>query len=226
MNYKVNNKFHIKNGFEVNTDNILTAALETNDLLTKLPISLFNTIDYKTTSTLVGRIFCESLASKIQSAIVNPIEKGHPDIIPLSGKNATESQLRNYPVGLEVKCTIGNIRPGVNLRAGSRRLDYLTGITWQAHHQEVKQLLGLTWDFVNNIEKDSYLFPAITAAFYTPSLNIDDWGMISGTTGRNTKVCGMKASGRKKMSLGWILIENSYFDRYMKLLGSEISDNC
>lgn len=224
MKYKINT-FQIHNGFDVSAKDILNAVNETNLSLTRLPSSLYIIIDYKTTSTIIGRLFCDGLARHIKGAIVNPIEKGHPDIIPENGKNATEAQLRNYPEGLEIKCTVGNIKQGTNLRAGNTRLEYLTGLTWQAHHQEVRQLLGLIWDFANKTDDNSYIYPAITGAFYSSSLNIQDWGIISGTTGRNTKVCGMKASGRKKMSEGWILIEDHYFDRYMKLLGSGIKDS-
>lgn len=224
MKYKINTLL-IHNGFDVNEKDILEATKETNLSLTRLPSSLYTTIDYKTTNTIIGRLFCDTLARQIKGAIVNPIEKGHPDIIPINGKNATEAQLRNYPEGLEIKCTVGNIKQGSNLRAGTTRLDQLTGLTWQAHHQEVKELLGLVWDFANKTDDNSYNYPAITGAFFNSSLNVEDWGVISGTTGRNTKVCGMKASGRIKMSKGWILIDEHYFDRYMKLLGSGIKDS-
>ena len=121
-------------------------------------------------------------------------------------------------MGLEVKCTVGNISKGANLRAGQTRVKYLTGITWQAHHQEVQKLLGLIWDFVSNPHEFNY--PKITAAFYAHNLLVDDWGEISGTKGRNTKVTGMKASGKLKMGQGWILMvdDQEYINKYQKLL--------
>jgi hypothetical protein len=126
--------------------------------------------------------------------------------------------LRNYPSGLEVKTTIGNIQQGANLRAGVRRVDRITGLTWQAHHQEVGELMGLTWDFAQ--EHDKFNLPAITGVFYSDQLEATDWGEISGTTGRNTKVCGMKISGRMKMGRGWIALldEESYLAMFARFL--------
>lgn len=150
--------------------------------------------------------------------MVNPIEKGHPDVIPKLADHPSEELLRNYPMGLEVKCTIGNTRQGANLRAGQPRIDCLEGITWQAHHREVKKLLGLVWDFIKS--EHDFNYPKITAIFYADNLVTDDWGNISGTEGRNTKVTGMTASGKIKMGQGWIaLIDNQQYKKiYQKLM--------
>lgn len=221
MNYKINNNFSINIGFAVNATQIHDAIQQTNNLLADLPSTLYKSIDYKTTSAMIGAIFCDTLATVV-GAMVNPIEKGHPDIIPSSGANATEEQLRNYPEGLEIKCTVGNIETGANLRAGQTRIGKLVGVTWQAHHQEVEQLLGLVWDFVG----DGHAFnsPTITGAFYSDSLNTTDWGAISGTTGRNTKVTGMKTSGKAKMGSGWVCLIDSagYITKYKSLLSFNI----
>lgn len=146
MNYRVNAKFNIHVGFSVSHHHIKTAVEQTNQIFAGLPATLFRSIDYKTTSAMIGAVFCDVLAG-LTDGIVNPIEKGHPDIIPAAGAVATEAELRKYPLGLEVKCTVGNIKTGANLRAGTTRVSDLTGITWQAHHREVEALLGLIWDF-------------------------------------------------------------------------------
>ncbi|EEV1452177.1 hypothetical protein EY278_20355 [Shigella sonnei] len=126
--------------------------------------------------------------------------------------------MRNYPQGLEIKCTVGNITTGANLRAGQNRIDYINGITWQAHHQEVSTLMGLVWDFVDCGK--SFFYPTITAVFYCNNLTPEDWGAVSGTTGRNTKVSGMLTSGKRKMASGWIaVIDNpKYINTYGKVL--------
>ena len=213
----MNQQFNIYCGFSVNSQHIETALSQTNNILETLPSTLYKSIDYKTTSSIIGSIFCESIAN-VTGAIVNPIEKGHPDLIPEDGKNLSEELLRNYPVGLEVKCTVGNITQGANLRAGQTRIQLLTGITWQAHHREVRELLGLVWDFVKGTHEFNY--PMITAAFYSNDLVVEDWGEISGTEGRNTKVTGMKVSGRIKMGKGWIALFNNeeYIKAYQKVL--------
>jgi len=221
MSYKINNNFSINIGFAVDATQIHDAIQQTNNLLADLPSTLYKSIDYKTTSAMIGAIFCDTLATVV-GAMVNPIEKGHPDIIPCSGANATEEQLRNYPEGLEIKCTVGNIETGANLRAGQTRIGKLVGVTWQAHHQEVEQLLGLVWDFVS--DGHAFNFPTITGAFYSDSLNSADWGAVSGTTGRNTKVTGMKASGKTKMGSGWVCLIDSagYITKYKTLLSFNI----
>ncbi|MBD5266258.1 MAG: hypothetical protein HDS44_04770 [Bacteroides sp.] len=107
----------------------------------------------------------------------------------------------------------------MRLSAGQTRVNNLGGIAWQAHHREGKILLGFIWDFVNQI--DSFNYPAITALYFTDELNTDDWGQISGTTGRNTKVTSMRKSGKQKMLKGNIMIidDSVYIDRYTSLLG-------
>ena len=111
------------------------------------------------------------------------------------------------------------VAKGSNLQIGEERLSVLTGLTWQAHHQEVKRLLGLVIDFRGQI-RDGRHFPIITAAFYADDLETENWGRISGTTGRNTKVTGLRASGKRKMGAGWtvILDNQEYQQKYEKLL--------
>lgn len=217
MTYIINPKLNIFCGFEVNIQHIESALNETNEFLKIIPSSVYKNIDYKTTSSIVGSMLCQSIASATGS-IVNPIEKGHPDVIPREGANSSEEILRNYPVGLEIKCTIGNIKTGANLRAGFPRINSLEGITWQAHHREVEKLMGLVWDFVQSEHEFNY--PKITAVFYSDNLVPTDWGEISGTNGRNTKVTGMRSSGKQKMSEGWVaLIDNqNYKDIYHKIM--------
>jgi hypothetical protein len=223
INYVIKQNFHVDCGFPVTALDIYHAILETSGLLCSLPVSLYRTIDYKATSGIIGAIFCDKLAP-IVGAIVNPIEKGHPDIIPVQGQRASEQELRNYPQGLEVKTTIGNVRNGVNLSVGDTRIDYLTGITWQAHHREVDALLGIVWDFIDMNGADNVLYPSITGVFYSDRLTHKDWGKISGTTGRNTKVTGMTVSGKRKMGEGWIAIINDekFLTRYTQIFGFDI----
>lgn len=111
----------------------------------------------------------------------------------------------------------------MNLRAGQTRISVLTGITWQAHHREVRQLLGLVWDFLENTHEFNY--PKITGVFYSKNLEVEDWGEISGTSGRNTKVSAMKSSGISKMGKDWVaLLEKpEYLRKYSKLLDFTIN---
>lgn len=218
MDFKVNAKFKKKLGFDIDSKNIMDAVKATNAVLETLPISLYSSIDFKTLGAMIGSILCEQLSVVTGGAVVNPIEKGHPDLIPEAGLGSTEATLRNYPEGLEVKGTIGNVAKGANLRAGHKRIQSLTGLTWQAHHREVNNLLGIVWDFANH--KNNFNYPAITGAFFSEELTTDDWGAISGTEGRNTKVTGMTQSGKQKMGKGWVLMYNNdpHINKYKKLL--------
>jgi len=219
MKYKVRREFSIKVGFQVNQKHVKNAAELTNEVLADLPASLYRSLDFKTVSSVIGSVFCDTLAKETK-AIVNPIEKGHPDLVPAHAAGATEATLRNYPEGLEIKCTVGNIEQGANLRAGQQRIGRLTGITWQAHHREVAALMGLAWDFAN--QRESFVFPAITGVFYADDLAEEDWGAVSGTTGRNTKVSGMRVSGKDKMAAGWILLldDAEYIAGFARTLGT------
>ena len=215
MSYRVSGLKPIECGFTVDASDVLHAAVLTNSILAKLPASLYKSVDFKTSSSIIGAVFCENLADKVH-AIVNPIEKGHPDILPPGAADAKEVDLRNYHCGLEIKSTIGGITKGLNLRAGVKRVAHLTGVTWQAHHRDVRALMGLTWDFVQKHE--TFLYPGITGVFYSANLLENDWGEISGTTGRNTKVCGMRTSGRAKMGAGWMILwdESEYLQMFQE----------
>lgn len=207
FDYLINQDVEFDCGFDFCIHDLMSAIHQTNATLLGLPHSFFASIDYKTTSAAVGCILCQNIANISKgAAIVNPIEKGHPDVVPYYAAGCTEEELRNYPEGLEVKCTIGTVPKGSNISKASPRIAYTSSISWQAHHQEVDELLGITYDYTHT--NDGYK-PIITAAFYSSDLTTDDWGNISGTTGRNTKVCGMKRSGIDKMGKGWLAILNN-----------------
>lgn len=81
FNYLINRSITFDCGFVLSVDDVTYAINKTNESLLQLPVSLFKSIDYKTTSAMIGCIICENIAETTQGeAIVNPIEKGHPDI--------------------------------------------------------------------------------------------------------------------------------------------------
>lgn len=219
--YLIKNNVCFDCGFPLSANDVVVAIAACNEDLFNLPSSLYRAIDYKTTSAMIGCILCENISKNSENtAITNPIEKGHPDILPITALNACEEELRNYPIGLEVKCTIGGITKGSQLRKAEPRFSETTTITWQAHHQEVTQLLGITYDYILTSDGNK---PFITAAFYSDQLITNDWGEISGTTGRNTKVCGMLASGKRKMTDGWFAVidDLNYISLYERIFKTD-----
>jgi hypothetical protein len=110
FNYLINRNIAFECGFSLTVDDVTYAINKANKSLLQLPVSLFKSINYKTTSAMVGCILCENIAQITNGeAIVNPIEKGHPDIVPAYALNASEEELRNFGVGLEVKYTVGSV---------------------------------------------------------------------------------------------------------------------
>ena len=71
-------------------------------------------------------------------------------------------------------------------------------------------------DYIKDFSIDVY----IRNAFFSDDLCEDDWGQISGTTGRNTKVSGMAASGKAKMGGGWVAVveKDEYLAAYSRSL--------
>ena len=59
QNYQ-ESRFSIDVGFRVNTAHILESVHTTNATLATLPDNLFKAIDYKTTSAMIGAIFCQT----------------------------------------------------------------------------------------------------------------------------------------------------------------------
>ncbi|QSB24575.1 helix-turn-helix domain-containing protein [Curtobacterium sp. 24E2] len=222
--YRFHGAFDIEPGFRVTGADVVEAVLDADVTLAALPRSLFRTLDLKTQSSMVGSVFVAALAART-SSIVNPIEKGHPDILPTVAANCTEAELRNYPSGLEVKTTVGSVEQGSALDNGTARVAALRGIGWQAHHRGVRALMALVWDFVDGTEDDPG-YPVITAVFHSGSLVETDWGAISGTTGRNTKVTQMLRSGAHKMASGAIALidRDDYRNRYEKVLPEPVFD--
>lgn len=217
--YVVDDGFTHWCGFDLTSAAVLEAIDRTNTGLAALPPSLFRIMDLKAQSGMVSAFFVSELADAAGAA-VNPIEKGHPDIVPLSAVNATEAELRNYPVGLEVKSTVGMVTQGVKLKPGQARVEHIENIVWQAHHREVRSLMGVTWDYVAGT--DAVLAaPTVTGVFFGDDLVEGDWGNLSGQGGRSTNVSGLRKSGREKMASGAIAVLNqpAYLDMLSRRVG-------
>jgi hypothetical protein len=61
MTYKVNKEFSIDCGFKVTGEDVHTSVQQSNAIFSSLPSSLYKSIDFKTTSAVVGAIFAKRL---------------------------------------------------------------------------------------------------------------------------------------------------------------------
>ncbi len=213
-------------GFEIDHIKLVSAINECNQGLASFPPHIWRSIALKFSGAVIGEFFAASIASSC-NAFRNTVEQGYPDVLPKDAENASEYELRHYPTGLELKGTCGNIPTGNLVKAGLPRVNYLSSINWKAHHREVENLLAFIWDFYP--VKDSIYTPCITAAFYCSNLCEDDWGAISGLSGRSTKLSNMAKCGREKMASGIVcvlddpLIKNKYF-KIFKIDGKNINN--
>ena len=83
-----------------------------------------------------------------------------------------------------------------------RGVALVNSFDWKAHHRETNNLIGILWDFIDEV-------PTIVAAFYRNDLVVDDWGNIVQPKeggGRTTSVSIMNSGGITKMCAGWIAV--------------------
>ena len=151
-------------------------------------------------------------------------QDGYPDLLLINNDERkryfetlyTEVNGKKYPRdkalfspylygGVEVKATCGSTPPANRVPKpliGEQRIDLVTSFDWKAHHRETNHLIGILWDFINEV-------PTIAAAFYRDDLTIDDWGRIvqpRENGGRTTSVSIMTSAGVSKMCTGWIAV--------------------
>lgn len=189
-------------------------------------------------SAIIGEIFVVSTAEASNGLLIkNPHQDGYPDLLLMdqAGKeaygqiereNLLQEKARFSPFssgGIEVKATCGSVptqaecnRRGVTRPdLGVQRIDLLRGYDWKAHHRETNNLIGLTWDFIDNI-------PVITSVQYSSELAESSWGKIVQPTeggGRTTSVSIMTREGVSTMCCGWIAVIDdaryiNFFERY------------
>ena len=192
-------------------------------------IDIFETLGMRNLSGFVGEVLVSSIDSITKQKLSKNLHQdGYPDLL-LNDSEEKKNYLKTtftikdgkkYPKskelfspykygGLEVKATCGSTpsqsstfrKPII----GEKRIQYINGFDWKAHHRTTNNLIGVLWDFIDGI-------PTIVAAFYRNDLLIDDWGAIVQPKeggGRTTSVSIMTSAGVKKMCEGWIAILDS-----------------
>lgn len=184
---------------------------------------MFALLGMRNLSSFVGEAFAASLI-KVTDGMFrkNPHQDGYPDLLlmdrsgeslwdSLRGQAGDKKPFSPFATGgLEVKATCGSVPSPEQCRRaqkqrpdlGDQRIELLKGYDWKAHHRDTNNLLGIVWDFIDEV-------PSIVAVFYSDSLDYGDWGKIVTPTeggGRTTSVSIMTRPGIKKMYDGWVVV--------------------
>lgn len=237
MSYQVNPLARLigPRGHVINCSRIEQVVRETNIVLKKLisfdGVDIMGILGLRNLSAAVGEIFVKEMEREYTELMKNPHQDGYPDLLLLDdvGKNALDKSVEGKGSfspfssgGFEVKATCGSVRPRKECekrglkhpRLGDQRINVLLTHDWKSHHRQTNNLIGLLWDFIDDM-------PVIVAVFYSNTLDESDWGKIvtpKEGEGRTTSVSILKAAGINKMSQGWIVMLDSqpYSDYVVK----------
>lgn len=204
--------------------------------LAEFEIDISRLLGMRNLSAFVGELYGASVIKAAGELFrKNPHQDGYPDLLLMDdqGRQAwhdLSTRLRDkkpfspFPTGgIEIKATVGSVpspkwfqdRGQQKPDIGDRRIDFLRGYDWKAHHRSTNNLLGLLWDFDHGV-------PCIAAVFYSASLQQKDWGEIIQPReggGNTTSVSIMTRQGVRKMYDGWLYVRDapeyrSFLDRH------------
>jgi hypothetical protein len=146
-----------------------------------------------------------------------------------NGQLRDKSPFSPFPNGgIEIKATCGSVpnqkdcikKFGITKPdMGELRINVMKSYDWKAHHRETNNLIGLLWDFENQV-------PQIVAVFFGNKLDENDWGTIVQPKeggGRTTSVSIMPRSSVKKLYNNWLAVKND--QRYVNFLNHYNNDN-
>lgn len=233
---KLDDTIIIRNEDVIQAIKFCNHALRTLDEQTRqFDINIFEAMGMRNLSGIVGEYFGKSIQRFSHDALHSNLHQdGYPDLLLTLTEEQkayfetlyTEKNGRKYPKdkalfspyrfgGLEVKATCGST-PSASVipkpLIGEQRIALVNNFDWKAHHRETNNLLGIFWDFLDEV-------PTIVACFYRNDLVVDDWGKIVQPKeggGRTTSVSIMGKSGIKKMCDGWIAVidKPEYIDAF------------
>lgn len=202
------------------------AAIRSLDEQTQaFDINIFETLGMRNLSGIVGEYLGKSLQKFSNNFLHSNLHQdGYPDLLltntpekmdyyaslytDIDGKKYPKDKASFSPYkygGIEVKATCGSTPPATNYPKpiiGEKRISLINSFDWKAHHRSTNNLIGILWDFCDQI-------PTIVATFYCNALTMDDWGKIVQPKeggGRTTSVSIMNGIGIKKMCQNWIAV--------------------
>lgn len=226
-------------------EQVLKAIDFANDALISLDkqtrefeINIFEVMGMRNLSGVVGEYFGKSLQKFSDNNLFSNLHQdGYPDLLLTNTSEKfkyfsslyTEKNGKKYPKekmlfspykygGLEVKATCGDTPPASQVPkplVGEQRIDLLKSFNWKAHHRDTNNLIGVLWDFIEEV-------PQIVAVFYSNELTQDDWGEIVKPKeggGRTTSVSIMKRVGVEKMCQNWVAVIND--PKYINFLSKK-----
>lgn len=234
----INGDLILTNQQVVNAINFANEALcSLNEETKAFDINIFEAMGMRNLSGIVGEYLGKSLMKYSEDNLYSNLHQdGYPDLLltntperkryfeslytELNGKKYPKDKVLFSPYkfgGVEVKATCGSTPPANKIPKpliGEQRISLVNSFDWKAHHRETNNLIGILWDFINEV-------PTIVAAFYRNDLEIDDWGKIvqpKDGGGRTTSVSIMTSAGISKMCSGWIAVidDAQYIDPLSK----------
>ncbi|MDA9052945.1 hypothetical protein N9H65_02410 [Planktomarina temperata] len=181
------NAIYLDASLSLTPTQVLKAVSNVNTNLKKLQaatksqvIDIFEVLDFRMLSGLVGETLITEL-SKIHSKFIkNPNIDGYPDLCAIRDDDAfrkfreweknDQNQFIKFPFGgVEIKNTFGTKKGNSTIEPRSQRI---LGVNkkpdWKAHHNYTNNLLAIMSDFINGT-------PQITMAFYSSKLTSEDW---------------------------------------------------
>ncbi len=248
INKNADTHFISGNGQQLEFDiQIIEAALIDVHQVIKLitddiPVDIFAILGMRNLSAFIGELFAKSFAkSSNELFISNPHQDGYPDLLLMDeiGLSLFEQLKQNQQLrdkspfspfpngGIEIKATCGSVPTPTQCTKlgitkpdmGETRIGVMRTYDWKAHHRETNNLMGLLWDFENQV-------PQIVAVFFGNKLDENDWGKIVQPIeggGRTTSVSIMPRSSVKKLYSNWLAVKND--NRYVEFLNNYHRDN-
>ena len=230
----INGELILTNQQVVGAMNFANDALRSLDEQTKaFDINIFEAMGMRNLSGIVGEYLGKSLQRFSEGNLHSNLHQdGYPDLLLINNDERkayfetlyTVTDGKKYPRdkalfspyrygGVEVKATCGSTPPANIVPKpliGEQRIALVNSFDWKAHHRETNNLIGILWDFLDEV-------PTIVAAFYRNDLEINDWGKIVQPReggGRTTSVSIMNSGGISKMCAGWIAVidDEQYID--------------
>lgn len=172
-------------------------------------LDLFDIIDLRMLSGLVGELFSSAVAGADNRLLKNPNIDGYPDLCDVSTGDTAYStaDFIAFPGGgLEVKNTFGLKRTGVDIGPRQTRSGLIQRkLVWKAHHRSTNRLVALRSDYISGV-------PQIVAGYFSSDLIPADWTEKQqpreGST--MTSFCQTRASAFEKLQAGLLFVHKGY----------------